>query len=155
MRIANGREVLTIFSLSDLERTGAAHGELYTDLHSRETVDFGIGFGTNATPKVVTETGLQGVLIEELVSSGARRVYYYGDQLKTVDIAEVCAVAGSEMVLRSPHVHDDIVHADRRLQQIADRPLTQEQLTIVNGLPQDREAVEKMGPFVGDPNRLA
>src|ERR1700757_3423652 len=26
--LANGREVLTIFSLSDLERTGAAHGEL-------------------------------------------------------------------------------------------------------------------------------
>lgn len=38
-RLANGKEVLTIFSLADLARTGAVHGEVYIDSYTVRAVD--------------------------------------------------------------------------------------------------------------------
>src|SRR5260370_6433958 len=156
-RLPNGREVLTIFSLADLARTGATHGEVYTDLHTAKKVRWGLrrkdGAPDESTgAEEITETGLKEVLTERLSDLRGGRLYYYGDLLKTVNIAELCNGFGSEMVLRSPHVQNDIVETEHRLQQIADRPLAEEQLTIVDGLPQDRQAGESMGALVGDPN---
>jgi hypothetical protein len=149
-RLANGREVLTIYSLADLAKTGFPHGEVYTDLHT-EAAFVPVLTGKESKAKMTKESGLEPVLRKELSGFEPGRVYYYGDTLETVNLDALCRFHGKEMVLRSPEVENDILETEARLQAIENRALSTEKLTIVDGLPQDREAVQSMGFMVGDP----
>jgi hypothetical protein len=156
VRLANGEEVLTIFSLSDLAQTGAVRGEAYTasdpvltGLRMRQMAED--SEGTALPPRTQPKTGLEEGLIHALGGTSGGRVYYYGDPLKKVDLAALCSDFGREVILRSLHSQHDLLETESRLQQIAERSLEKERLTIVNGLPESVAAVNAMGPLVGDP----
>ena len=158
-KLANGREVLTIYALASLAQTGFAHGQAYTDLHRPTSFDVGLRsfrnepiFGQPSRASMVTKTGLASVLATRLADFKAGRVYYYGEQLSTVDIDALCRSHGKELIRRSPKVESSILVTEWRQRQIDERILSTEHLTFVNGLPQDRAAVESMGLMVGDPS---
>lgn len=158
-KLANGREVLTIYSLASLAQTGFAHGQAYTDLHSSTSFDLGLRslrnpptLGQPGRARTVAKTGLSPVLASRLADLKAGRVYYYGDQLSTVDINALCRSHGKELIRRSPKVESSILTTEWRQRQIDERTLSTEHLTFIDGLPQDRAAVESMGLMVGDPS---
>lgn len=125
--LTGGKEVLMISSLADLARTGTLQ------------------------PRVSTQTGNREILEKELGSMPPGRVYYEGDPLDTVDLEAVCDKFGHELIHRSPQAPRDFADTDRRVRVIADRPFEEEELTVVDGLPQDAAAVHAMGLLAGRP----
>ena len=158
-KLANGREVLTIYSLANLAQTGFAHGQAYTDLHRSTSFDLGLislpnetALGQPSRARRRTRTGLGSVLANRFADFKAGRVYYYGDNLSTVDIDALCRSHGKELILRSPSVDSSILATEWRQRQIDERTVSTEHLTFIDGLPQDRRAVQSMGQMVGDPS---
>jgi hypothetical protein len=128
----NGTEVVTIFDLGDSSKTRALHGEMVVIPSNGNSARVGL------------------VLNPLLEKSRRRRVYYYGDELHSVNIRRLVETSGHELLRRSPDRSDNLLDTERRLQRLESRALAEEELTIVNGLPQDSESVKSMGPMVGD-----
>jgi hypothetical protein len=80
-----------------------------------------------------------------------KRIYYYGDNLKHVDLADIAERLGYELIHRSPRAQQKLLHTERRLAQISSRTLDPSNLAVVNGLPRTMDAVRQMGIFMGDP----
>jgi hypothetical protein len=103
---------------------------------------------------------LQPISIEEVVTNRFRelpikRIYYYGEVLEHVDIAQIAKRLNAELIHRDVDDVRDLLHTDSRLNKLAERNFEKDQLTIVNGLPGSRAALMEMGPFIGDPSTWA
>ena len=88
------------------------------------------------------------VLNPLLEKSPRRRVYYYGDELHNVNVRKLVEGSGRELIRRSPDRSRDLLGTNKRIQELESRPLVGNELTIVNGLPQDSQAVTSMGGMV-------
>jgi hypothetical protein len=96
-----------------------------------------------------TDAGLKEGLRLKLGGRAPARVYYAGDDLNTDDLTALCDELGTEMIRWSPHPRHALPDIDRRLQEIAARPFKEDHLTIIDGLPQDADAVHAMGLLAG------
>jgi hypothetical protein len=127
-RVGNRKEIVTVFEMGESVEKGGLRGRMFT------------------LPHGLSILGLETMLI----GSKAARVYYYGDELRQVDLSKICARNGSEFIRRSPGMPRNLMETNRRLRQIADRPLDRDKVTVIDGLPQDSQAVQAMGLFAGD-----
>jgi hypothetical protein len=130
--LGDGKEILTVFDLSEAAQTGALRGDMYTVDPAKKG------------------RSIDELLIRRLANNGPKRVYYYGDDLEQIDVSAICDRLEHEMLRRSPDVPRDLIRTENRLSQLANRNFQLDQLAIVDGLPQDREAAEAMGLFAGD-----
>jgi hypothetical protein len=82
-RLANGEEVVTIFSMAELARTGALHGKMYTDssapvtriaLSARSPLKPADRSSTAAPDKPLIDSGLQRAVMDQLQGMSAGRI---------------------------------------------------------------------------------
>ena len=175
---SDGREMLTLFALSDSARTGALIGDTYSisPQHNwryfpssvEEPFPLRSPTPTPTPPMPVSNVFslgtlqelLQPIPIEEIASnrfaeSHIKRIYYYGDVLEHVDIAQIAKRLNAELIHRDIDDVRDLLHTDIRLNKLSERSFEKDKLTIVDGLPRNRAAVMEMGPFVADPSAWA
>ena len=151
-RVSGTEEIVTIFNLSDSAQTGALSGDMYTlSVPDPERQNANVS-PINGSPGA-NQRSIKDEITDRLKGKvpGKKRVYFYGDALTQIDLAETVEQLGYEFIRRSPKAPRNLLESDRRIEQIAKRPLDQSKLTVVNGLPQTAEVVVAMGALVGDP----
>jgi hypothetical protein len=126
-RLPSGKEVLTVFDLSDSAQTGTQRGVLYTV----EPGSIGLEIGLRLGDKI------------------PRKIILYGPLPTKIDLPKLCEDAGHQLILRSAEAPRNLVETEARLQQLENRKFDEAQLTVVDGLPQDENAVRAMGLFAG------
>jgi hypothetical protein len=97
-------------------------------------------------------TVLKHVLAKALGNSASKRVYYYGDDLRYVNLREIIEGSGHEFIQRSPNWSRNLLVTNTRLRLLEGRNFQKDKLTILNGLPRDSQTVMSMGALAGDAN---
>jgi len=133
-RLANGVEIVTLFDLRDSAATAALHGQMVI-LSSKGV---GVDQVSNALGHMVASP-----------PRGPRRVYYYGDELENVSIRALVEKAGHEYIRRSERSSADLLNTDKKLRAL-ETAFVEDRLTVINGLPENLEAVSAMGGLNGD-----
>jgi hypothetical protein len=127
-KLEDGTEVLTVFDMAGSFDAGRMVGRM--EPLSKDTDN------TARVRKIIGELG-----------PGAR-VYFYGNELRNIDLTTIANEAGLELVRRA-NTTRDLLSVQQRLNTIASRDFDPERTVIVNGLPESEEAVASMGPFAG------
>jgi hypothetical protein len=128
----DGTEIVTLFDLRDSAETGALHGQ-----------------ASRASSKS-NGSEIEKELSRMLSASSHRRVYYYGDELKYVNIRKTVESSSHEFLRRCPTPPLNLFTTDKRLRELENRKVAEDKLTVVNGLPDTPESVASMGLFPGD-----
>ncbi len=131
-KLADGTEVLTVIDMPGSFDSGSLAGRVEVLLKDTDN--------TNRVRKIVGERG-----------QGAR-VFFYGDDLRSIDLTSIAKGTGVELIRRTNKTRN-LFSVQERLNTIASRAFDPERTVIVNGLPASREAVENMGPFAGPAER--
>jgi hypothetical protein len=137
-KLKSGKEVVTVFSLSDAARTGAQKGAAY--VLSREAYP--------VNPWVPGDTA-EARLKQRLAGSPPRRVILYGALPGQIDLPKICESAGHQLILRATQTARNLVQSEARLQALEKQKLDESQITVVDGLPQSAADVRAMGHFAG------
>jgi hypothetical protein len=121
----------------------APDGEEILTLYTRAKEGHWVGFARSVTNyKTGTLNELQWHLNQ--IGNGGR-LYVYGDDLPSVDFTALADRAGVDTIRRAADVEKRFVETNRRLNQIADRPLKKATTTLVNGVPATAEALASAG----------
>src|SRR5271170_3571465 len=72
------------------------------------------------------------------------RVYVYGVDLKSIDMAELAASHNVEYIRRGPTIVKNFLETDRQVQAISTRKLVPETTSLLNGIPSTKEELEAM-----------
>jgi len=77
------------------------------------------------------------------------RVYLYGDNIQSIDVASIADANGLELIRRSPAIRKNFLETDSDLQAIASRKLDKETTTLMNAIPSTKEELEFMNKPLG------
>jgi hypothetical protein len=122
----NNEEIVIIF---DLDRSNAERrliGEIHTV--SKNPIEH---------KKAITQR------LKSLRPGG--RIYIYGDDLRSIDFAQLAATAKRDLIRRSISTVKDFRLTDARLNEIAQRPLEPPTTLLVHGTPSSEAELESMG----------
>jgi len=146
-RLKSGKEVLTVFALSDSARSGKQKGETY--ILSAGTSEYAISKFSKTGSYTMEPVGPGKQLEQRLAALASRRIILYGTLPRQIDLSKVCEGSGHQLILRSAHPPRNLVESETRLQALEQTKLDETQFTVVDGLPKDTKAVHAMGAFAG------
>lgn len=72
------------------------------------------------------------------------RVYFYGDNVQSIDVASVADANGLELIRRSAAIRKNFLETDSELQLIASRNFDKETTALMNAVPSTKEELEFM-----------
>jgi hypothetical protein len=73
------------------------------------------------------------------------RVYYYGDQIKSIDIEGLAQSYGVDLVRRGPTIIKDFARTEKRLEEIENTGFKKKTTVLLNGIPKSQD--ELRGPL--------
>lgn len=124
-RTANNEEVVLVYLYGDSENNHAFAAQLMTVTND---------------PAQATD-----ILSKAMAKYPVRRVYVFGDPLRSVDFQKLASTAGMELIVRPSTTIKDFHRTERRIDALGARRLTRSNTAIVNATPATLKEVQLMG----------